>query len=157
MFDGHVESFKLFVSGIISGGIALIGTSFRYILVLIFLMIIDTVFGWVKAKKTNSWKSGAARWGFTGKIVELMFIGVLYLLDAAFGITFLEYMGIFYFGACELASIVENYAEINENLPEGTVETVKKFQFSIGTAIVKKIKNIFEDLIGNGKGDDKNE
>ena len=76
---------------------------------------------------------------------------MLYLLDAAFDITFLEYMGIFYFGACEIASIIENYAEINENLPDGTVEIAEKIKFSIGTSIMRKIKNILNDLIGNDK------
>ena len=157
MFDGTVESIKLFISGVISGGVALIGGSFKYIAVLAALMIIDSIFGWVKAKKQKKWKSGAARWGFIGKIIELMLIGVLYMLDAAFEITFLEYMGIFYFGACELASIVENYAEINGNLPEGMLELIKKFQFSIGTAVVKKVKDVFNSLIGNDEGDNKNE
>ena len=156
MFDGSVESFKLFISGIISSGAALIGTSFKYIAVLAVLMTVDTVFGWIKAKKIKKWNSNNARWGAIGKILELMFIGVLYILDAAFGITFLEYMGIFYFGACELASIVENYTEINGNLPEGTVELIKKFQFSVGTAVMKKIKNIFDRLMGN-KEEDKDE
>ena len=79
------------------------------------------------------------------------------MLDAAFEITFLEYMGIFYFGACELASIVENYAEINGNLPEGMLELIKKFQFSIGTAVMKKLKDVFNSLIGDDDGGNKNE
>ena len=157
MFDGSVESIKLFISSVVAGGAALIGASFKYIIVLVILMAVDTIFGWVKAKKINKWKSGAARWGFIGKIIELMFIGVLYMLDAAFETEFLKYLGIFYFGACELASIVENYAEINGNLPEGTLELIKKMQFSIGTAIMQKLKNIFSASVGNNKGDDKNE
>lgn len=157
MFDGSVESVKLFFSGLIAGGAALIGASFKYIIVLIILMLVDTVFGWVKAKKASKWKSRAAKWGFIGKIIELIFIVVLYILDAAFGITFLEYMGIFYFGACELASIIENYAEINGNLPEGTLEVVKRFQFSIGTAVVKKVKKVFNSLIGTDEEDKKDE
>ena len=156
MFDGNVESFKLFISGIISGGVTLIGGSFKYIVVLAVLMTVDTIFGWIKAKKIKKWKSGSARWGAIGKILELMFIGVLYILDAAFGITFLEYMGIFYFGTCELASIVENYTEINKNLPDGMLEIIKKFQFSVGTAVMMKIKKVFNDLIGSNE-EDKNE
>ena len=151
MFDGTVESVKLFASSLIASGVALMGASFKYIFVLIILMIIDTAFGWVKAKKLKKWKSGSARWGFIGKIIELIFVGMLYLLDAAFYITFLEYMGIFYFGACEIASIIENYAEINENLPDETVEIAEKIKFSIGTSIMRKIKNILNDLIGNDK------
>ena len=61
MFDGTIESIKLFISGVISGGVALIGGSFKYIAVLAVLMIIDSIFGWVKAKKQKKWKSGAAR------------------------------------------------------------------------------------------------
>ena len=119
-------------------------------------MIVDTLFGWVKAKKLNKWKSVSARWGFIGKIIELMFVGVLYLLDAAFNITFLEYMGIFYFGACELASIVENYAEINGNLPEGTMEITEKIKFSIGTVIMQKLKKILNNFIDNDEEDNDN-
>ena len=156
MFDGTVESIKLFFSTLVASGVALIGVSFKYIIVLTLLMIIDTAFGWVKAKKIGKWKSGAARWGFIGKIIELMFVGVLYLLDAAFNITFLEYMGIFYFGACELASIVENYAEINENLPEGTIEITEKIKFSIGTVIMQKIKKILNSFIDNDEEDNDN-
>ncbi len=156
MFDCTVESIKLFFSTLVASGVALIGVSFKYIIVLTLLMIIDTAFGWVKAKKIGKWKSGAARWGFIGKIIELMFVGVLYLLDAAFNITFLEYMGIFYFGACELASIVENYAEINENLPEGTIEITEKIKFSIGTVIMQKIKKILNSFIDNDEEDNDN-
>ena len=151
MFDGKVESIKLFFSGLIAGGASLIGTSFKYIIALIILMSVDTIFGWVKAKKLKKWKSGAARWGFIGKIIELIFIVVLYILDAAFETDFLKYVGIFYFGACELASIVENYAEINGNLPEGAVEVAEKVQFSIGTVVMRKIKNIIDSFINNDK------
>ncbi|MCI8806251.1 MAG: phage holin family protein [Clostridiales bacterium] len=151
MFDGKVESIKLFFSGLIAGGASLIGTSFKYIIALIILMSVDTIFGWVKAKKLKKWKSGAARWGFIGKIIELIFIVVLYILDAAFETDFLKYVGIFYFGACELASIVENYAEINGNLPDGAVEVAEKVQFSIGTVVMRKIKNIIDSFINNDK------
>lgn len=151
MFDGNVESVKLFFSGLMAGGASLIGASFKYIIALIILMSVDTIFGWVKAKKRKKWKSGAARWGFIGKIIELIFIVVLYILDAAFGTDFLKYVGIFYFGACELASIVENYAEINGNLPDGAVEVAEKVQFSIGTVVMRKIKNIIDSFINNDK------
>ena len=151
MFDGNVESIKLFFSGLIAGGASLIGISFKYIIVLIILMLVDTVFGWVKDKKVSKWKSRAAKWGFIGKIIELIFIVVLYILDAAFETDFLKYVGIFYFGACELASIVENYAEINGNLPDGAVEVAEKVQFSIGTVVMRKIKNIIDSFINNDR------
>ncbi len=151
MFDGNVESIKLFFSGLMAGGASLIGTSFKYIIALIILMSVDTIFGWVKAKKLKKWKSGAARWGFIGKIIELIFIVVLYILDAAFETDFLKYVGIFYFGACELASIVENYAEINGNLPDGAVDVAEKVQFSIGTVVMRKIKNIIDSFINNDR------
>lgn len=157
MFDGATETIKLFFSSIIASGAALIGESFKYVGVLAILMTVDTLFGWVKAKKSKKWNSAAARWGAVGKILELMFIGVLYLLDVAFDVKFLEYMGIFYFGACEIASIIENYAEINKNLPEGTLDLVGKLKFSIGTAVVKKIKKIFDNLIENEKDKEDNQ
>ena len=148
MFDGTAESIKMFFSAAAAAGAALVGASFKYIAVLALLMTVDTIFGWVKAKKLKNWSSGAARWGAIGKIIELMLIGVLYMLDAAFGTEFLEYMGIFYFGACELASIIENYAEINGNLPEGTLDFVKKLQFNVGTAVMQRIKKAFYGLMG---------
>ena len=153
MFDGTIESFKLFMSSLIASGIVLIGVSFKYILVLIALMIIDTAFGLVKAKKSHKWKSSAARWGFIGKIIELIFVVMLYLLDTTFEITFLEYIGIFYFGACEIASIIENYAKINNNLPDGTTEIAEKIKFSIGTVVIKKLKSIFSNITENNKED----
>ena len=79
------------------------------------------------------------------------------MLDIAFDTGFLEYAGIFYFGACELASIVENYAEINKNLPEGTLDLVKKLKFSVGTAVMQRLKNVFDTSSRNEKGDNENE
>ena len=157
MFDSGIESIKVFFSGIIAGGVTLMGASFKYIGILVILMTVDTLFGWIKAKKSNNWNSSSARWGFIGKIIELMFIGVLCLLDIAFDTGFLEYAGIFYFGACELASIVENYAEINKNLPEGTLDLVKKLKFSVGTAVMQRLKNVFDTSSRNEKGDNENE
>ena len=64
--------------------------------------------------------------GLFGKIIELIFIGVLYALDWALEVDYLKYFGIYYFGICEFASVLENLAEINNNVPEGLVELIKR-------------------------------
>lgn len=151
MFDGNVESIKLFFSAAVAAGVSLIGASFKYIVVLIALMAVDTAFGWVKGKKNGVWSSDIARWGFAGKIIELIFVGMLYMLDWTFSTDFLKYAGIFYFGICEIASMVENYSDINGNLPDGVSDLIKKIKFSIGTSIIaaaKKFAGNFTDSEG---------
>lgn len=144
--DDYIESFKIFTSALIASGVSLFGMSFKYIVVLIFLMIADTIFGWIKSKKNNVWKVSAAKSGFIGKIIELIFIGVLYLLDWIFKTDLLKYMGIFYFGICEVASIIENYSEINGNLPDGVAEIINKIRLGFGNMIILKIKGIVNRL-----------
>lgn len=147
MFDDKIEMAKIFGSACIAMGVKVMGGSFKHLIVLIILLIIDTIFGWIKSKKLNKWNSKNAKWGATGKIIELIFVGVLYMLDWLFNVDYLKFMGIYYFGICELASIFENYSEINGNLPKGTVELIEKAQFSIGTAIVKKFRDIISQFI----------
>jgi len=142
--DNYTEKLKLFFSTVMASGVSLFGSSFKYIIVLVFLLIVDTIFGWIKSKKLNQWKLSSARSGFIGKIIELIFIGVLYLLDWIFQIDFLKYMGIFYFGICEIASIIDNYSAINGNLPEGISEIVNKIKLGIGNFAVSKIRTFFE-------------
>lgn len=127
-----------------ASGISLIGSSFKYIAVLFFLIVIDTIFGWFRSSKLNQWNLASAKSGFIGKVIELIFIGVLYLLDWIFQTDFLKYMGIFYFGICEVASIVENYSKINGNLPEGISDVLNKAKSGIGNFAVCKIKNFFK-------------
>ena len=153
--DHYAESIKLFISTTIASGVYLFGSSFKYIMVLVFLMIVDTIFGWIKSKKLSQWKVSVAKSGFIGKIIELIFIGVLYLLDWIFKIDFLKYMGIFYFGICEIASIVENYSKINGNLPDGIADVINKAKLGIGGFAVSKIKGIFEKFFEVKDTDDK--
>ncbi len=157
MFDNTAETVKLFSSALLAAGVNSIDSSFKYVLVLIILMAVDTIFGWVKGRKLKKWNSGAARWGAIGKIIELIFVGTLYILDWVFGLDFLKHMGVFYFGVCELASIAENYTEINSNLPEAIPEILKRLQFSIGTVLVGKLKNVITAVFENKNGGDKNE
>ena len=145
--DDFAESVKIFLSTIFATGIALIGGSFKYIFVLVILMIVDTVFGWFKSWKNGEWKISTAKIGFIGKIIELIFIGILYLLDWIFTIDMLKYMGIFYFGICEVASIVENYSNINGNLPEGMAEIINKAKNGFGNFVVSKIKTVIESFL----------
>lgn len=152
--DSYTESIKLFAAAVISSGVSLFGASFKYILVLVFLMIVDTVFGWIKSRKLSQWKISVAKSGFIGKIIELMFIGVLYLLDWIFETDFLKYMGIFYFGICEIASIVDNYSKINGNLPEGIADVINKAKMGMGNFLVSKTKSIFERIFDVKNDDD---
>ena len=138
------ESIKVFVSTVIASGISIFGVSFKYILVLAFLMIIDTAFGWTKSIKQGEWKISTAKNGFIGKIIELTFIGVLYVLDWIFEIDMLKYMGVFYFGICEIASIIDNYSAINGNLPDGISYILNRVRKGVGVYIIKKIKSITE-------------
>ncbi len=153
--DSYTESVKLFAAAVISSGVSLFGASFKYILVLVFLMIVDTVFGWIKSRKLSQWKISVAKSGFIGKIIELMFIGVLYLLDWIFETDFLKYMGIFYFGICEIASIVDNYSKINGNLPEGIADVINKAKTGLGNFLVSKTKGIFERVFDVKNDDEK--
>jgi phage-related holin len=57
-----------------------------------------------------------------------------------------------YFILCEGASIVENIVQyhLNDNVPEGLVEVLKKAKGSIVSEIVKKVKRLFD----GGEGDE---
>ena len=144
--NDNIESIKIFISTIMASGVLIFGSSFKYITVLFLLMVIDTIFGWIKSKKNNQWTVSVAKSGFIGKIIELIFIGVLYLLDWIFNTDFLKYMGIFYFGICEIASIVDNYSKINGNLPEGISELLNKTKIGIGNFTVSKIKKVIQKI-----------
>jgi len=148
--DEYIESFKIFISALIASGVSVFGISFKYIIVLILLMATDTVFGWIKSRKNGNWKVSAAKSGFIGKVIELLFIGVLYLLDWIFQTDLLKYMGIFYFGICEVASIVNNYSGINGNLPDGIADIINKVRLGFGNEVVSKIKNIVNSLFDSG-------
>ena len=122
------------------------GESYQHIIVLILLMAVDTFIGWIKGIKLKEWNSCKARWGAVGKIAELLLIACLYALDWVFSLDFLKYIGIYYFGICEIASVFENFAEMGGNVPEGTVELLRGLQYSIGTEFVKKIKKLIENI-----------
>ncbi|MCI8804746.1 MAG: phage holin family protein [Clostridiales bacterium] len=154
--DEFIEGLKIFISALIASGVSLFGASFKYILVLILLMAADTVFGWIRSRKNGTWKVSAAKSGFIGKIIELIFIGVLYLLDWIFQTNLLKYMGVFYFGICETASIINNYCGINGNLPEGTEEIINKARLGFGNMVISRIKSVINSFFdsGNGKKND---
>ena len=57
--------------------------------------------------------------------------------------------------AVEIASIFENYAEINGNLPKGFLELLQKLQFNVGTLVVNKVKNFIDRLFGDDKNENK--
>ena len=147
-FNGFVEAAKIGISAIIAMIISHMGASYKHIFVLICFMAADTVIGWLVAKHLGQWKSSKARWGFVGKIVELMFVAMLYLLDWLFAMDQLKYIGIYYFIICEGASFVENIAKINHNIPAGLVELLKSFQNSVGSGVVKWVKKMLGNIAG---------
>lgn len=135
---------------------SIFGQSYKHIVVLLILMLIDTIFGWVKGFKQKNWTSKRARWGATGKIVELILISLLYMVDWIFGLKFTVQIGLYYFIIVEIASIIENYTGINDNLPKGFTELLVKIKFNIGTSFVKKVKSVIELLFkSDDKGDEK--
>ena len=150
--DYNIEKLKAIFATITSLLIMLTGESYKHIIVLLLLMGVDTVIGWIKGFKLKEWKSNKARWGAVGKFVEMMIIACLYGLDWLFETDFLKYIGIYYFGICEIGSIFENFAEMGGNVPGGTVELLKEVQYNFGTESVKKLKKIFDDIFGGGKG-----
>lgn len=103
-------------------------------------MVIDTIFGWIKGFKNKNWSSFKAKWGIAGKITELILISLLYILNWVFNVDFIVYIGLYYFVACEIASILENYSHINKNLPKGLINILKKLQFNIGTFFINELK-----------------
>ena len=154
--DFNIERIKAIAATITSVLIMVTGDSYKHITVLLLLMFVDTVVGWIKGFKLKKWKSNKARWGAVGKFVEMMIIACLYGLDWVFSLDCLKYIGIYYFGICEIASIIENFAEIGGNVPKGMIELLKEIQYNIGTESAKKIKKICEDIFG-GESDNGND
>lgn len=152
--DSNIEGAKITLASFLGIFASFFGTTQKHLILLIILMSIDTIFGWVKGFKKENWTSKRAKWGIAGKIVELMLICLLYFLNWVFKVEFIVYIGLYYFMAVEIASIFENYAEINGNLPKGFVELLKKLQFNIGTLAIQKITDFIDKIFNNG--DDEN-
>lgn len=146
--DTKIESVKAVLAAYIGIIALLVGESYKHILVLLLLMAVDTIIGWAKGFKLKKWRSNKARWGAAGKVVELLLIVCLYGLDWVFETNFLKYIGIYYFGICEIGSVVENFAEMGGNVPNGMIELLKDTQYNIGTESVKKLKKMLDSLFG---------
>ena len=153
--NSDIEIAKLSLASFLGVFASVFGETHKHIIALIVLMVIDTIFGWIKGFKKGEWTSKKDRWGIAGKIVELLLISLLYVLNWVFKVDFMVYIGLYYFISVEIASIFENYAEINGNLPKGFLELMQKLQFNVGTLAVSKVKNFIDRLFNNG--DDKNE
>ena len=153
--NSTVEMTKISLASFLGMFASIFGETHKHIIALIVLMIIDTIFGWVKGFKNGQWASKKAKWGIAGKIVELLLISLLYVLNWVFKVDFIVYIGLYYFMAVELASIFENYAEINGNLPKGFLELLQKLQFNVGTLVVNKVKNFIDKLFGDGENGNK--
>lgn len=144
-----IESIKISLGAFVAMLMDYLGVDYKYIVVLLVSMAVDTILGWLVAKHLGDWKSSKARWGFIGKVVELMFVAMLYLLDWCFNINVLAHTGITYFIICECASVVENVAKINSNIPQGLVEVLASVKTSLGSGIVKKAKKLLDNLSGS--------
>lgn len=145
--ENKLEKIKSFIVIAVAGFSSFFGATAKEFAVLFMLIGIDTVFGWIKSIKNKEFKSNTARIGFMGKIVELMLVGCAKLLDWLFGTNFLEYTSLYYFMICEVSSILENYSQINGNLPEGLIELLNSLKDNVASKIVR----IVYDFI-NGKG-----
>ncbi len=153
--NSTIEMTKISLASFLGIFASVFGETHKHIIALIVLMIIDTIFGWVKGFKKGQWTSKKAKWGIAGKIVELLLISLLYVLNWVFKVDFIVYIGLYYFMAVEIASIFENYAEINGNLPKGFLELLQKLQFNVGTLVVNKVKNFIDKLFGDDENGNK--
>jgi toxin secretion/phage lysis holin len=144
--DAKFETVKVAVGGLFAVALKCLGSNYKIVIVLMCFMVADTVLGWLGAAKKGEWKSKNARWGAVGKLVELIIIALMYLCEWAFDVSWLISTVTMYFILCEGASIVENIVQyhLNDNVPEGLVEVLKKAKGSIVSEIVKKIKKLFD-------------
>ncbi|MCD7855313.1 MAG: phage holin family protein [Clostridiales bacterium] len=118
----------------------------KAVMVLLFLMLCDTITGWIGASILKNWTSAKAREGFMGKIIELVFVAALYALDWLFEIDFLKYFGIYYFAVCEVGSMAENISKAGGDVPQGLSEVLNAFKDSVGKRVLEKLKEIAQNL-----------
>ncbi len=114
--------------------------------ILIILMLVDTIFGWVKAFKLKKWKSSSAKWGLVGKLCELILLFVIGLICKHYmDSTIIVDTSIIYFSVVEVGSIIENYCEINNNLPPFIVDIINRIKLNISKQL--------EEFFNNKKGE----
>lgn len=144
-----IETFKVIAGSVISGIIALLGSNYKLVILLLAIMGIDTILGHLRAIHNREWTSYNARWGFVGKLVEITLVMLMYICEWCFGINWLVNLVVVYFLICEGASIIENIVQghLNENVPDTLLEILENAKTNGITAIVKKIQDIF----GGGK------
>lgn len=141
---------KLYISGVISTSIVAFGADYKYLTLLLVLMLADTVVGWLKGFKLGVFSSARAKWGFAGKIVELGIVYIMGRLDWTFGTGhWLANTGALYYGIVEIASIIENIQEGGlAVLPAGLSEFIHKLKYSAGKALVTKLGRAFITALG---------
>ncbi len=108
---------------------------------LILLMVIDTIFGWVKSMKKKEWRSCSAKWGIVGKVCEILIVSLVYLLGKELNIDLFYPLLLAYFDLVEIGSIIENYCEINNNIPPFIIDVINRYK----TNISSKIEQFFKD------------
>lgn len=142
------ECLKVTFGGLSAAVIALFGENYKLVILLLCLMAIDTLFGHLRAIKDKNWTSYNARWGFVGKLVEIVLIALMYLCEWVFAINWLVNVVCVYFAICEAASIVENVVKghLNDNVPEDTIEFLTRLKSNFLT----KFKEWIRDFFGGG-------
>lgn len=148
--DSRVETIKLVFGSMTSFFIAVFGSNYKLIVLLLIAMAFDTLTGHLRAIHEREWTSYSARWGLVGKLIELVLIMLMYICEWTFEITWLVNIVVTYFVICEVASIIENIVNgnLNENVPKEIVEILSKVKNNFVSVLIKKIKDFF------GGGDD---
>ena len=145
------ECVKLTFGALSSAVIALFGSNYKLVILLLCLMAIDTLFGHLRAVKDKKWKSYNARWGLIGKLVELVLISLMYMCEWTFGINWLVNVVVVYFAICEGASIAENIVkgQLNSNVPTETLDFLERMKLNFLT----KFKEWIRDFFGGDGGE----
>lgn len=145
--DLKMETMKIIVGSAISSFIGLLGNNYRLVILLMVIMAVDTILGHLRAVHNKNWKSYNARWGFIGKLVEIILVALMYICEWTFNINWLVNVVVIYFLICEGASIVENIVQghLNENVPEALLEVLGKIKTNAVTSIVQKISKLLGD------------
>lgn len=145
------ETAKITFSALSTAVLALLGSNYKLVVLLLVTMAIDTLFGHLRAIKDREWKSYNARWGLVGKLVELVLIALMYLCEWTFGIDWLVNVVVIYFIICEMASIAENVIEgrLNKNIPTEALEFLNKMKQNFLTKFKEWIREFFG---GGGNG-----
>ena len=142
--DEKVEIAKIALSGSLAHFISGLedDSATRMLLCLLLLMFFDTLLGWAKAKKNGEWQSYKARWGILGKLFELIFIAIAFMLDWVFATDMVKLAFIAYFCLVEVGSLLENAYQLGVSIPREVVDMATKTKHFLGWFFIKKTQDI---------------